>query len=183
VLCSGFPGPSLRVSSRAGAALNAQRGVLTDNLLVKRPNLVRDAVRVFLQVARRNRDERNFPVVRFGNADVRNEGMRRAGRVVEMTATNHRRQHRLAIFVDGKAFRLANDIHRELIGAAGDVCVKLDFRQEHRRYAAAVPILAKTPRAGSGQIRRGGQAIFSAGQNGAQSFLGIEFGSGRGAPY
>jgi hypothetical protein len=68
-----------------------------------------------------------------------------------------------------------------LIGAAGDVCVKLDFRQEHRRHAAAVPILAKTPRAGSGQIRRGGQAIFSAGQNGAQSFLGIEFGSGRGA--
>jgi hypothetical protein len=59
--------------------------------------------------------------------------------------------------------------------------VKLDFRQEHRCDAATVPVLSQTPRAGSGHIRRGGQAIFGAGQNGAQGFLGVESGTGRGA--
>ena len=68
----------------AAAALNARRGVLTDNLLVQHANLVRDAVRVFVQVARRDRDEGDFPVVRLGHADLRHEGVRRAGRVVEM---------------------------------------------------------------------------------------------------
>ena len=106
--------------------------------------------------------------------------MRRAGRVVEMAAASHRRQQRLAIFIEGKAIRFAHDIHRELIGAAGDVRVKLDLRQEYRRDAAAVPVLAQTPRARSAEIRCGGQAIFRAGQNGAQGFLGVEVGTGRG---
>ena len=37
---------------------------------------------------------------------------------------------------------------------------KLNFRQEHRRDAPAVPVLAQTPRAGFAEIRRGGQMIF-----------------------
>src|SRR5215213_4245156 len=167
--------------ARTEAASNAQRGVLTDSLLVKRTNLVRDPVRIFLQVAWRDRDEGDNQVVRLGNADLRHEGMRRAGRVVEMAAANHGLQHRLAVPVEGEALRLAHDIHRELIGAAGDVRVKLDFRQEYRRDAATVPVLAQTPRAGSAEIRRGGQAMLGAGQDGAQGFLGVEFRAGRGA--
>ena len=76
----------------------------------------------------------------------------------EMAAANHRRQHRLAVVVDGKAFRLAHDIHQELIGAAGDVCVKLDLRQEHRRDAAAVPVGSGRDATGRGRsVRRGGR--------------------------
>jgi hypothetical protein len=75
------------------AASDAQRGVLTDDLLVERTDLVRNPVRIFLQVARRDRDEGDLPVVRFGNADLRHEGMRRAG-CVTAVATVRRLQMR-----------------------------------------------------------------------------------------
>ena len=98
-----------------------------------------------------------------------------------MAAVSHRRQHRLAILVDGKTVRLAHDKHRELICTAGNVCMQLDFPQEHRRDTPSVQVLAQTPWAGSAQIRHGGEVIFLAGQDGAQGVLGIEFGTGRGA--
>ncbi len=129
----------------------------------------------------RDRDEGDFPVVRFGNADLRHEGMRRARRVVEMAAANHRLQHRLAL--SSRRSLPPRPRHTSGTDRCGWRCAC-----EARPSAGTPP--RRRSRAGSGRdptgrarvrSQRGGQAILGAGQNGAQGFLGVEFGTGRGA--
>jgi hypothetical protein len=99
-------------------------------------DVLRDAMRDFLQVARCDRDDGDFPVVRLGHADFRQEGVRRAGALWKWPPSTTGVGNGLP-FSSMESLPPPNDIHRELIGAAGALCVKLDFRQEHRRDVPA----------------------------------------------
>ena len=132
-------------------------------------------MRVVPQVARRDRDEGDFPVVGNRRADFRQECVRGARRVVEMVATAHRREDRLTIGALGIRVRFAVDVHGELIGSALRVAVQLDGFQKHAGGEPAMTIAAAAPNAVAGNVDRVGQLMFGFAKNFSQCFLWIEF--------
>ena len=93
---------------------------------------------------------------------------------MEMVAAGDGSQHGLPVLADREAVRLADHIHRKLVGAALRMPVQFHPRQEHRGHTAAMAVLPKPPGTGTAQVRRFRQPVFVSREHLAQRVLRVE---------